>query len=90
MTALFRVSSATVSTLDLDELLEGTYNEIVAYLGVPSFLYIATYDAPRDTVRFEMFKREGRLHSRTTSLRGGAAASPAGSSSTARCCTSAT
>jgi GAF domain-containing protein/two-component sensor histidine kinase len=62
MTALFRVSSATVSTLDLDELLEGTYDEIVAYMGVPSFMYVATYDAPRDTVRFELFKREGRNH----------------------------
>lgn len=60
--AVSRVSSATVSTLDLDELLEGTHNEIVAYMGVPSFLYIATYDAPHDTVRFEMFKREGRNH----------------------------
>ncbi|MEN9935446.1 MAG: hypothetical protein RLZZ387_2025 [Chloroflexota bacterium] len=62
MTALFRVSTATVSTLDLEELLERTYDEIVAYMGTPSFLYIASYEAARDTMRFELFKREGGNH----------------------------
>ena len=60
MTALFRVSTATVSSLDVDELLERTYDEIVAYMGTPTFLYIATYDPQRDTMRFELFKREGK------------------------------
>jgi GAF domain-containing protein/two-component sensor histidine kinase len=62
MTALFRVSTATVSSLDLEELLERTYDEIVAYMGVPSFLYVAAYDTRRDLTRFELFKREGRNH----------------------------
>ncbi|HWQ15250.1 MAG TPA: GAF domain-containing protein [Roseiflexaceae bacterium] len=62
MTALYRVSSAAVSTLDLDELLERAYDEITAYMGTPSFLFIASYDARRDTIHLELFKREGRLH----------------------------
>jgi GAF domain-containing protein/two-component sensor histidine kinase len=61
MAALYGVSAAAVSTLDLGDLLERVYREIVAYMGTPSFLYIASYDAARETLRFELFKEEGAI-----------------------------
>jgi GAF domain-containing protein len=61
MTALFRVGSAAVSSLNLDELLEGVYNEIVAYMGTPPFFFISSYDSQRDMLRFELFKQHGEL-----------------------------
>jgi PAS domain S-box-containing protein len=74
MTALFRVSTAAVSTLNLDDLLERAYDEITAYLGTPSFLFVASYQARSNQLRFELFKREGRTHERfhkTTRTRAG-------------------
>ncbi len=66
MTALYRASTSAAATLDLDELLEQTYREVEVYLGVPSFMYVAAYDAQLHNIRFELFKREGqtldRLH----------------------------
>lgn len=61
MTALYRVGSAAVSSLDIDELLDGVYREIVQYMGVPSFFYVATYDRHSDMVRYELFKEEDQL-----------------------------
>ncbi len=59
MTALFRVGAAAVSSLNLDELLEGVYSEIVAYMGTPPFFFITSYDSQRDVLRFELFKERG-------------------------------
>lgn len=61
MTALFRVGAAATSTVGLDELLERVYQEIVAYLGTPSFFSIATYNPESDQIKFELFKRQGEL-----------------------------
>ena len=61
MAALFQVGKAFTSTTDLDTLLERVYQEIVAYLGTPSFFYIASYQAESEQVRFELFKRQGEL-----------------------------
>lgn len=59
MAALFHVGAAATSTTDLDTLLERVYQEIVAFLGVPDFFYIASYNAEQETVRFEIFKQYG-------------------------------
>lgn len=61
MRALFQVSAATVATFDLDELLMRVYNEIVAYMGTPSFLFVASYDEQRESNRMELFMREGEI-----------------------------
>lgn len=61
MTALFQVSMASAATLDLDDLLGRVYKEIEAYLGQPTFLYVASYDDVRTTTRFELFMREGEV-----------------------------
>jgi GAF domain-containing protein/signal transduction histidine kinase len=61
MTALFQVGTAATSTVGLDELLERVYQEIVAYLGTPSFFYIATYNPQSEQVRFELFKHQGEI-----------------------------
>ncbi|MEM8532402.1 MAG: GAF domain-containing protein [Chloroflexota bacterium] len=61
MRALFQVSAATVATFDLDELLMRVYNEIVAYMGTPSFLYVASYDDQTESTCFEIFMREGEI-----------------------------
>lgn len=61
MAALFQVGTAATSTTDLDTLLQGVYQEIVAYLGMPSFLYIASYQPETREVRFELFMREGEV-----------------------------
>lgn len=58
MTAMYRVSTAMVSTLDLDESLEGFFNEIVSYLHVPSFTLVASYDALASTMKLELIRRE--------------------------------
>ncbi len=69
MASLYRASTAMVSSLDLDDLLERIYAEIIAHVGVPSFCFVASYNQSRDELRFEMFKREGEtathLHKRT-------------------------
>jgi GAF domain-containing protein/nitrogen-specific signal transduction histidine kinase len=62
MAALFQVGTVIASTTDLDLLLERVYQEVVAYLGTPSFFYIATHQPDREQVRFELFKRQGELH----------------------------
>lgn len=66
MASLYRASAAMVASLDLNGLLDGIYNEIVAHMGVPSFCFVASYNPARDEMRFELFKREGvtidRLH----------------------------
>jgi GAF domain-containing protein len=62
MTALYHVGTAATSTLDLDELLEGVYNEIVDYLGVPSFFFVSSYDRQTEMLHFELFKEEDHLH----------------------------
>ncbi|NTU79149.1 MAG: GAF domain-containing protein [Chloroflexales bacterium] len=61
MAALFQVGSAATSTTDLDTLLERVYQEIVAYLGTPSFFYIASYRSETRDMRFELFMRQGEL-----------------------------
>lgn len=62
MAALFQVGMVFTSTTELDPLLERVYQEIVAYLGTPSFFYIASYQPDGEHVRFELFKRQGELH----------------------------
>jgi GAF domain-containing protein/two-component sensor histidine kinase len=64
VTALYRVSASMAAAFDLDDLLERSYAEIVGYLGVPSFAYVASYDPGEQTMRFELFKREGVDHER--------------------------
>jgi GAF domain-containing protein/nitrogen-specific signal transduction histidine kinase len=64
MVALYRVSNAATATLELDSLLEGVYNEIVAYMGEPSFFFVASYDAAQNQLRFEHFREEGALLTR--------------------------
>jgi GAF domain-containing protein/nitrogen-specific signal transduction histidine kinase len=61
MAALFQVGTVFTSTTDLDTLLERVYQEIVAYLGTPSFFYIASYLPESEQVRFELFMRQGEL-----------------------------
>ncbi|MGQ9549555.1 MAG: GAF domain-containing protein [Roseiflexus sp.] len=69
MRSLYRASAVMVSSLDLDDLLEQIYAEIIGYIGVPSFCFVASYNQSRDELRFEMFKREREtaehLHKRT-------------------------
>lgn len=57
MTAMYRVSTAMVSTLDFHESLEGFFNEIVAYLHVPSYTMVASYDATASTMKLELIRR---------------------------------
>lgn len=74
MTALYQVSATTASTLDLDDLLDRVYREIVGYLGVPSLFFIATYDSQRSQIFFELFRREDRIlssHHKTTHIKAG-------------------
>ncbi|MBX0328516.1 GAF domain-containing protein [Oscillochloris sp. ZM17-4] len=59
MAALFQVGSAATSTTDLDTLLNRVYQEIVAYLGTPSFFFVARYEPERQRLRFEQFLRQG-------------------------------
>ncbi|NTW97249.1 MAG: GAF domain-containing protein, partial [Oscillochloris sp.] len=61
MAALFQVGSAATSTTDLDTLLERVYQEIVTYLGTPSFYYVARYEPERQELRFEQFLRQGEV-----------------------------
>ncbi|MFV9504365.1 MAG: GAF domain-containing protein [Oscillochloridaceae bacterium umkhey_bin13] len=61
MAALFQVGNAATSTNDLDTLLMRVYEEIVAFLGTPSFFYIASHDDTNATIRFELFMRQGEL-----------------------------
>lgn len=61
MAALFQVGTVFTSTTDLEVLLERVYQEIVAYLGTPSFFYIATYQPDSEQVRFELFMRQGEV-----------------------------
>lgn len=66
MTAMYRVSSAATATLGLQDLLEGMYGEIAAYLGVPSFFFIASHLTRQGKLRFELFKQRGEtLHAYT-------------------------
>ncbi len=62
MTALYHVGTAATSTLDLDELLEGVYSEIVAYLDVPSFFFVASYEHQKEELLFELFKEGNADH----------------------------
>jgi GAF domain-containing protein/two-component sensor histidine kinase len=62
MTALYRVSAAANVSLDLDELLERFYEAIVAYMGVPSFFYVASYNQQRGQIRFELFRNDHGIH----------------------------
>ncbi|NNJ10971.1 GAF domain-containing protein [Chloroflexales bacterium ZM16-3] len=64
MTALFQVGSAATSTTDLDTLLDRVYQEIVTYLGTPSFYYVARYEPERQQLRFEQFLRQGEIMAR--------------------------
>lgn len=61
MTALFQVGAAATSTVDLETLLERVYQEIVAYLGTPSFFYIASYLPETNETRFEIFLKQGEV-----------------------------
>ncbi len=61
MEALFRVGSAASSTNDLDTLLRQVYHEIVAFLGIPDFFYIATYHPNNESVCFDLFLRRGEI-----------------------------
>ncbi len=74
MAALFHVGAAATSTTDLDILLERVYEEIVAFLGIPDFFYIASYNAEQETIRFELFKQRGvtvpEYHKRITPKQG--------------------
>lgn len=69
MAALFKVGVASTSTTDLDTLLQRVYQEIAAYLGTPSFFYIATYRPETEQIRFEVFMHRGAIlptaHKRT-------------------------
>lgn len=58
MTAMYRVSTAMVTTLNFDESLEGFFKEIVSYLHVPSFTMVASYDALANTMKLELIRRE--------------------------------
>ena len=74
MTALYQVSAATVSTLDIDDLLERVYREIVGYMGVPSLFFIASYDAQHSQMRFELFRKDDELllsHHKSVQPKGG-------------------
>jgi GAF domain-containing protein/nitrogen-specific signal transduction histidine kinase len=62
MSALFQVGTAFTSTTDLDTLLTRVYQEIVAYLGTPTFFYIASYLPEAEQVRFELFMRQGEIN----------------------------
>jgi PAS domain S-box-containing protein len=62
MAALYQIGQAATSTLDLDELLERVFQQIVAYLGQPTYFYVALYDQGRDTLNFEIFKQNDRHH----------------------------
>ena len=46
-------ATTTQTTSRTDALLERVYQEIVAYLGTPSFFYIASYQQETEQVRFE-------------------------------------
>ncbi len=59
MAALYQVSTAATSTVDRDTLLERVYQEIVAYLGVPSFFFIGIYLADQQVISLDLFMREG-------------------------------
>lgn len=61
MAALFQVGSAATSTTDLETLLERVYQEIVSYLGTPSFYYIARYNPQRQELQFRQFMRQGEV-----------------------------
>ncbi len=61
MAALFKVGAAAASTTDLDTLLQRVYEEIVAYLGAPSYFYIASYRPETEQIRFELFMRQGEV-----------------------------
>jgi GAF domain-containing protein len=61
MTALARASAATVSTFNLDELLERVYDEIAAYLGTPPFFFVLSYDHQTNLAHYELFKEQGTL-----------------------------
>jgi len=61
MAALFKVGAAAASTTDLDTLLHRVYEEIVAYLGTPSYFYIASYRPETEQIRFELFMRRGEV-----------------------------
>ncbi|NTW00634.1 MAG: GAF domain-containing protein, partial [Oscillochloris sp.] len=61
MAALFQVGSAATSTTDLDTLLERVFQEIVAYLGTPSFYYVARYEPEHQQMRFEQFLCQGEI-----------------------------
>ncbi|MGQ9925297.1 MAG: GAF domain-containing protein [Chloroflexaceae bacterium] len=61
MAALFKVGAAAASTTDLDTLLQRVYEEIVAYLGTPSYFYIASYRPETEQIRFELFMRRGEV-----------------------------
>ena len=61
MAALFQVGSAATSTTDLDTLLERVHQEIVAYLGTPSFFYIASYRSETHDLRFDLFMQQNEV-----------------------------
>ncbi len=61
MAALFQVGSAATSTTDLDTLLARVYQEIVAYLGTPSFFYIASYRPETHDLCFELLMCQGEM-----------------------------
>ncbi|MFQ3663109.1 MAG: GAF domain-containing protein, partial [Chloroflexaceae bacterium] len=61
MAALFKVGAAAASTTDLNTLLQRVYEEIVAYLGTPSYFYIASYRPETEQIRFELFMRQGTV-----------------------------
>jgi len=60
MTALARASAATVSSLDLDDLLARVYAEIAAYLGELPFFFVLSVDSQQKTMRYELFNQFGQ------------------------------
>ena len=61
MAALFQVGSAATSSIDLDTLLKRVYQGIAAYLGTPSFFFVARYEPDHQLLRFEQFLHQGEM-----------------------------
>lgn len=55
-TALYQASRAASSSIDVDELLENVYREIVSYLGAPAFFSVVSCEPGRNQIFFELFR----------------------------------
>lgn len=64
MTALYQVGAAAASSMDLDTLLDRVYQQIVAYLGVPGYFYVASYLPRYEQICFDLFMEQGNIYDR--------------------------